>query len=71
MRVDRFDNGDEYWTVESTQDFHDWRILWMEPRKDNVVRLWCRRRNCEPPEFCLLYCPGTILDEIDEVGPVQ
>lgn len=63
MKVDRFDNGDEYLTVETPSDLQGWKILAIEPWKKGVVRLHCRSDD-NLRILRLLYCPTSISDEV-------
>lgn len=73
MRIDRFDNGDEYWTAESLRDFWGWEIIYNEPWTEAVSRLHCRRSVSFPDEmeFRFIYCRNSILREVIEVEVVQ
>lgn len=72
MRIDRFDNGDEYWTVEWLRDLWGWEIIHREPWTEAVTRLHCRRSvGSNGMEFRFIYCRNSILREAQEVETVQ
>lgn len=64
MKIESFEDGREFWTVETLEDLQGWELFYLEAFKPGVLRLHVF--NQDHTEQRQLYCQDTLYSQFLE-----